>query len=1167
MFTVESEGISMKKGINQSNVFLTIAIVCTLLTVSILPVTLAADTKHIKSFDKGPSYKPVAPIKKITMVNFDEETYLDDYAYLAAVPTSVFNDGDKLFSHPLLFYQDEYRPDNEKELPINARKGIDYFMEDWIGYCNGKADQMTLINVPQNKLDSSWKAKKYTIIEDDNPYDIASNLALNEWSYSDSAVIAVIEEEFEKPDGKMQKTLDGSLPSCKVHKEETFDLKQTNSLNPMYHTFDVDDGYKYLDADCWWDGILLFGGFIMMPTGDPDMQLYCKDDEGWMQTAAVAAWNVYSPIGHEPAQAYIYESGKWRVGITDMPTEGDNEVVRKNILGNLLQLQGSVRGMIEPGVTYHVDITMYPGIDVEIPDLPPFGCRNVEFKLTWDNPEATLGFTLVGPSGEAILTALEKTEDEDYQKIKMHSIGECLDGEHYTVSVFSMNDITSSLDFKLEYSWEQNMSEMEGNSLTSATEGAVLASGLNAPLLYTSFSEISDGTKDALYKLGVKNIYLVNIGDHLSEDALDEIEQIAAIKENYKITDDIYKEIRGISGSNDIVFSTLDPWTYWYMEELAPGGETEKALFLGPAAYIAAHHGTPVLIVDVHPELSSAVTYHNEMWRHFSKERYDGQPSSGEMVLTGRRIYDFLKKHDFDKEGDENIITVADQFDIGVPWDRIFIGVANSGRFCGSPVDSAYWISRNMFYPALIFENPAMNGDQTYIMGSSSHREGLLGLIKKPFGSTLVIDPPEQEVKLENAVLCSFVTQKYRFNERASKYYGAVYECADGLVPGQSVTNEPIDMGSIQKHTGKEGAYFPDMSETEMVPFYLEKGGFNPVFSTKFEAVADNINNGVILWIHASHGSHGGGGKTEFWDPQGASGSLFNLLVGSAKEENPKFGYDWYLGSTEEPDTMSMDIKGMIPFTNHNSLLFPATGFDYVLARKPLREIANKIIFPKQSNFPFNVENLYDGVTGSLSFTRKTIHSKYSTDLDEAFGNLHSAGFITNICQTAYTNFQLTMIRHGTTFQVEDPWATSWYATVWRETIPRDLALGYTMGEAFARGIKHVGILYLGGAPDGGPQWWWDTAESVIYFGDPELRVFVPSTEYSDANNWDRDDVEPIRYDAELNIDGHMPFGATSYPNEKQPKTFLGEYLILVIAIVAIVVLVGAIAVVGRKKK
>ena len=62
---------------------------------------------HIESFDKGPSYQPVVPIKKITFVNYDEETYLDDYSYLSAIPTSVFNASEKLFSHPLLFYQDE----------------------------------------------------------------------------------------------------------------------------------------------------------------------------------------------------------------------------------------------------------------------------------------------------------------------------------------------------------------------------------------------------------------------------------------------------------------------------------------------------------------------------------------------------------------------------------------------------------------------------------------------------------------------------------------------------------------------------------------------------------------------------------------------------------------------------------------------------------------------------------------------------------------------------------------------------------------------------------------------------------------------------------------------------------------------------------------------------
>ncbi len=1144
-----------------------LSVVC-LLSISLLtPIISSSSIHNVKGFDKGPSYLPVLPIEKVTLVNYDEETLLDDYAYLAGVPSSVFKEKNNLYSNPLLFYQDKYDINEEKETTLDARQGLDYFMEDWMSYCNGKLDQMTLINIPKEKV-NQWDAKDYNIIKSDNPYDISAEIALQDWSYNNEAVLAVIEEEFNNPEIKVKKTIKETLPSCEIYDEEKFDLKQTNSLNPTYHTFDVGEGYKYLKADCWWDGFLL-GGQVMMPTGDPDMQIYCRKDGDWIQASAVAAWNVYSPAGHEPAEAYIYTPGKWRIGITDMPTEGRSEPPRKNIIGNLLQLQGSVSGMIKPEVTYHVDVEMYPGIDIDIPEIPPFGCRDVEFKLTWDNPNVNLGFTIVGPSGEAIYTALEeKDEDKCEQKVELYSLGECLEDEKYKISVFSMNDINYPLDFELEYSWQQNVSRKQGNSLASATEGAILASSLNAPLLYISESEIPIKIKNALYKLGVDDIYLVNIGSGLKEDVLKEIKAIADIKENYKVLDEIYKDICKISGSNDVVFSTIDPWTYWYMGELKPGGDTEAALFIGPAAYIAAHHGTPVLLVEMHPELSSATTYHNEAWRHFSHKRYDGTPSSGEMVLTGKRIYDFLGKHGFDKEGDENIITVADQYDIGAYWDRIFIGVANSGRFCGSPVDTAYWISRNMFYPALIFENPAMDGKRTLIQGTTSRREGLLGLFKYPYGNTLVIDRNSGgEQEFEHPVLCSFVTQKYRFNERASKYYGAVYECADGKIPGQSVTNEPIDMGSIEKWTGKKGAYFPDMSETEMVPFYLERGGFEPVFSTQFEAVSENLNRGAIMWIHASHGFHTDGGFSDFWDPEGASGTLFNLLAGPAKQENPRFGYDWYLGSTEEPDTMTMDIKGIIPFTNHNSFLFPATGFDYALARKPIREILNKIILPRNYDFPFNVENLYDGVTGSLTFTRKTIHPKYSTDLDSEFENLHSAGFITNICQTAYTNFQLTMIRHGTSFQVQDPWATSWYATVWRQSIPRDLALGYTIGEAFARGISHVGILYLGGAPDGGPQWWWDTAESVVYFGDPSLRVYVPSTEYSDKNNWDKEDTKPIRYDSELDIGGHMPFGATGYPHEKKPTSFLEENMFIIIILVIVLILILYLGISGKRNR
>ena len=153
------------------------------------------------------------------------------------------------------------------------------------------------------------------------------------------------------------------------------------------------------------------------------------------------------------------------------------------------------------------------------------------------------------------------------------------------------------------------------------------------------------------------------------------------------------------------------------------------------------------------------------------------------------------------------------------------------------------------------------------------------------------------------------------------------------------------------------------------------------------------------------------------------------------------------------------------------------------------------------------------------------------------------------------------LVRHGSVFQVQDPWPTSWYGAVWRQSIPRDIALGYTVGEAYARGISHVGTLYITDPP----QWWWDTAENVVYFGDPDLRVFVPSTEYSDANHWEKPDA--LRYDEALIIDGHMPFGATSYPHEKEPVTFWQQYLWVIVALAVIVILLIAALSLGRKQK
>ncbi len=92
---MKREKINMNK--NKKNFLIAITIISMLLIGTYIPITIADNEnyKH-KGFDKGPSSLPVVPLKKTTLVNFDENSYLDDYAYLASVPTAVFKEQNQL---------------------------------------------------------------------------------------------------------------------------------------------------------------------------------------------------------------------------------------------------------------------------------------------------------------------------------------------------------------------------------------------------------------------------------------------------------------------------------------------------------------------------------------------------------------------------------------------------------------------------------------------------------------------------------------------------------------------------------------------------------------------------------------------------------------------------------------------------------------------------------------------------------------------------------------------------------------------------------------------------------------------------------------------------------------------------------------------------------------
>jgi hypothetical protein len=136
-----------------------------------------------------------------------------------------------------------------------------------------------------------------------------------------------------------------------------------------------------------------------------------------------------------------------------------------------------------------------------------------------------------------------------------------------------------------------------------------------------------------------------------------------------------------------------------------------------------------------------------------------------------------------------------------------------------------------------------------------------------------------------------------------------------------------------------------------------------------------------------------------------------------------------------------------------------------------------------------------------------------------------------------------------------DPWPTSYWGSYTFQQIPKDFALGKTVGESYAYGITEIGPKYIF-EEDEEQIWWWDDAENVVLFADPDLRIWIPNTDYDDQkrNHWERDDFQALRFDLETNIEGHMPFKVSSYPHQKTIN-FLLQYLLIIIIVAIFAIL------------
>ncbi len=918
------------------------------------------------------SFCPTEVVGRVALVNYDQKGIDDDLAYLLLVPACASFQEGRLFSSPLIFW------DNERTIPeLNSHPGVDYFLEDWMSFA--PQSEVLAVGLPQEAI---WE------LEDEGFSDIAalpcdpdslsSHIALEEWGESKEAVVAVLDMGRVK-EVSDRGTIQGRFDFGPEVKSREFEGKKEPTLVPTYHKFDVSPPTKYIQVKMNWQE----------RGKDPDLQLY---DFSLGEVAASARWNVIEGRGEEVV-SYANNYGEWAAAVTYMPTQSIKSPPKK--------------AQHDLQVDYQVKVKMYPGVEVMLPPTPQ-GCHNARLEL---QGKGKLGLVVRGLEGAELASAIP------YRKpLEMEYLGK---GE-YTATVLALEGEVGP-DFALNWSWEGREDGFT-ESMAAASNGAVLASLKNCPLFYAHPEGISPGTEAALEKLGVKEIHLLNLSGREVDIASFPVSELETLT-------DIYQAIRDISGSDDIVFSTTKPFSY--PDALGDFHTQEGGYFFAPGAYASAIHGSPLLLLESDPRLECAALWHRSSWRRGFEDRHT-PPSPGGMVLTGREVYSFLEDMGMDQKGKERILTMAGEFELGPSWDRVFPGKAIAGRIWGTPVDCAFWFARNAFYPALIFVNPALSKDGIYlIQGSSSHREG----------QRLIIDDLGGEEKFNCPCLQTWVCYEHRFNELAPEYWGLAYETTSGQKPFWTKTGASIDSGVNEKY-GRKGSYLPDMSSSEVVPFYLEKGGFDSVFSTSFNAATENLNRGAILWFEGMHGGNMLSGTVGFW----------NEIIKT--ERNPWRGYE-YLGCTQNPDTAAMSRL---------------SGID--------------------------VEKGSDGVVISIWEQLPQTFPITGDTMDKYLENIHSCGIVAGSCLIAHTFLHLSFIRHGSTFQVIAPWSASWYISHAQNMIARSIAQGKDMGQAYEEAILEVGIGYL---TEG---WWWDTYENIVYYGDPNLRV------YSGAFPWPRPEVK-----------------------------------------------------------
>ncbi|MCD6514144.1 MAG: hypothetical protein J7L07_04395 [Candidatus Odinarchaeota archaeon] len=238
-------------------------------------------------------------------------------------------------------------------------------------------------------------------------------------------------------------------------------------------------------------------------------------------------------------------------------------------------------------------------------------------------------------------------------------------------------------------------------AMESAANAAVYASLKNAPLLYIKLNEIPDETLEALSILNVKNIYLFDPYNLVSNGIVNYLEDLGYSVIEITSRSSLVSIIRQSSNTDKLVISLGD-----------------NGLF-APATLLAAYHGCPIILFE-NNNGKLIINLDKAVWgRFWYSEYFEGFYGLIEdwryahlywMNRLSNEFFNWIYRYGLHASDVSYVTVIAPTSKVPALLERAILGGVFPGRLpARDQVEASAMISRTITYNAVIFENPGKN--------------------------------------------------------------------------------------------------------------------------------------------------------------------------------------------------------------------------------------------------------------------------------------------------------------------------------------------------------------------------------------------------------------------------------------------------------------------------